>query len=240
MNKYLLDFTIVYLCSQNGRIAERRTIGAGQISGRKIEQSLIPDSAAIAAPPAYSGGGHPLQFWVIVENAFHPAECAQLTDARTGLEAADGILVAGRSNQNIRQSALAWLPESEELAWVDARTTRLFADANRQLFGCVLDGFEEQSQLAAYGPGQHYDWHIDRGQGRIASRRKLTLSVQLSKPAAYVGGELEINADGHPFAAPRDQGTAIIFPATTLHRVKPVISGLRHSLVVWAHGPSFV
>lgn len=148
--------------------------------------------------------------------------------------------MAGRFNQEVRQSALAWLPETDDLAWVDARITRLVADANRQLFGCVLDSFDEQPQLAAYGPGQYYDWHIDRGQGRTASRRKVTLSVQLSKPDAYIGGALEMNADGCPFEVPRDQGTAVIFAATTLHRVKPVISGLRHSLVAWAHGPSFV
>ena len=148
--------------------------------------------------------------------------------------------MAGRSSQDIRQSDLAWLPDTKDLAWVDARLTRLVADANRQLFGFALDGFDEQSQLAAYGPRQHYDWHIDRGQGRIASRRKLTVSVQLSPPGAYEGGDLELNADGCPFQAPRSQGTAIIFAATTLHRVKPVISGLRHSLVVWAHGPELV
>lgn len=148
--------------------------------------------------------------------------------------------MAGRASDDIRQSDLAWLPDSKDLAWADARITRLVADANRQVFGFALDGFEEQSQLAAYGPGQHYDWHIDRGQGRIASRRKLTLSVQLSPSGDYEGGELELNADGHPFQAPRAQGTAIIFAAATLHRVKPVTKGLRHSLVSWAHGPALV
>ena len=89
-------------------------------------------------------------------------------------------------------------------------------------------------------PVNYYDWHIDRGQGSVAGRRKLTLSVQLTKPDLYVGGALEINADGHPFQAPRDQGTAVVFAATTLHRVEPVVSGSRHSLVAWTHGPAFV
>jgi len=95
-------------------------------------------------------------------------------------------------------------------------------------------------QMAAYGPGHYYDWHVDRGQGAVAGRRKLTLSVQLTDPGTYVGGELEINADGHPFSAPRAQGTAVAFAAPTLHRVAPVVSGLRHSLVAWVHGPQFV
>ena len=62
--------------------------------------------------------------------------------------------MAGRFDQKVRQSSLVWLPESEDLAWVDARMARLAADANRQVFGFALDGFDEQLQLAAYGPGQ--------------------------------------------------------------------------------------
>ena len=148
--------------------------------------------------------------------------------------------MAGHAGQETRQSGVTWVPENEDLAWIDTRIIRLAADANRQLFGYALDGFDEQMQLAAYGPGHFYDWHIDRGRGSAAGRRKLTLSVQLTNSDEYVGGGLEINADGHPFQAPRTQGTAVIFSASTLHRVEPMISGLRHSLVAWAHGPALI
>ena len=175
----------------------------------------------------------PLRFWHVIPDAFSPDECFRIT----GL--ADG-LVAGQTDSNIRKSSLVWLPESEDSAWVSARMARLAADANRDLFGFILDGFDERLQLAAYGPGHYYDWHIDRGQGRVAGRRKLTLSVQLTDPGQYVGGDLEINADGRVFPSPRHLGTAIVFAATTLHRVGPVTSGFRQSLVGWTHGPAFV
>ena len=190
-------------------------------------------------PPA-AGGGNSLAFWVVVANAFSADECSQLTDVYSQLDAAYGGLVAGRFDQKVRQSALVWLPENDELAWVDTRMARLAADANRQLFNYALEGFDEQLQMAAYGPGHYYDWHIDRGQGSTAGRRKLTLSVQLTQPGDYQGGELEINADGHPFQAPRAQGTAVTFASTSLHRVAAVTSGQRHSLVGWVHGPAFV
>ncbi|HEY9079698.1 2OG-Fe(II) oxygenase [Magnetovibrio sp.] len=190
--------------------------------------------------PPSAGGGNSLAYWIVIPNAFSADECRHLTDVFAQLDAVNGGLVAGRFDQNVRQSALVWVPEREDLAWVDTRMARLAADANRQLFNYALDGFDEQLQMAAYGPGHYYDWHIDRGQGSTAGRRKLTLSVQLTQPDAYAGGELEINADGRPFQAPRDQGTAVVFAATTLHRVAPVLSGLRHSLVAWVHGPAFV
>ena len=140
----------------------------------------------------------------------------------------------------MRQSALVWLPEGDEFDWVAQRITRLAADANRDVFRYALDGFEEQLQMASYGPGHYYNWHVDRGRGAVAGRRKLTLSVQLTDPQDYVGGELELNADGHPFQVPTDQGAMVAFAAHTLHRVAPVVSGNRLSLVTWIHGPDFV
>lgn len=196
-------------------------------------------SASSILPPG-PGGGAPPQHWMVYENAFSIEECGQLLELFARLDAVDGGLVAGRFDNDVRQSSLVWLPEDESLDWAHGRMARLASNANRDLFEYALEGFEEQLQIAAYGPGHFYDWHIDRGQGATAGRRKLTLSVQLSDPGDYVGGELEINADGRPFQAPAARGTAVAFSAQTLHRVAPVVSGRRHSLVAWVHGPRFV
>jgi len=177
---------------------------------------------------------------VVIDNAFSRNECERLRTAFAALDVRDGGLVAGRFDTKVRQSALVWLPDDGTFEWVMHRMTRLTADANRDAFRYALDGFEEQLQLASYGPGHFYNWHIDRGRGAVAGRRKLTLSVQLSDPEDYVGGELELNADGRPFQVPADQGAMVAFPAHTLHRVAPVISGNRLSLVSWVHGPDFV
>jgi PKHD-type hydroxylase len=200
----------------------------------------MPRQSVTPLPPSGSGSGKSLQFWSIFANAFSAVECAELSDLFAGLDAVNGGLVAGRFNQKVRQSSLVWLPESEDLAWVGARMARLAADANRELFGFALDGLDEQLQLAVYGPGHYYDWHIDRGRGSIAGRRKLTLSVQLTAPDLYDGGAFEINADGYPYQVSREQGTAVVIAATTLHRVEPVVRGFRYSLVTWTHGPAFV
>lgn len=197
-------------------------------------------SASASQIPPGPGGGKPPCHWVIIESAFSPAECAQLSAAFNLLDARKGGLVAGKFDTEVRQSALVWLPDGDEFEWVAQRMARLAADANREAFLFALDGFEEQLQLASYGRGHYYDWHIDRGRGAAARRRKITLSVQLTDPVNYVGGELEINADGRPFQAPKDQGAMVAFPAHVLHRVAPVVSGNRLSLVAWVHGPDFV
>lgn len=200
---------------------------------------MSPSTTASQFPPG-PGCGKPPRHWVIIKDAFSPAECARLAATFADLNARKGGLVAGRFDTDVRQSALTWLPEGEPFEWVAQRLARLAGDANRDVFRYALDGFEEQLQLASYGPGHFYNWHIDRGRGAVAGRRKLTLSVQLSDPADYLGGELELNASGHPFQAPREQGALVVFAAHTIHRVAPVVSGNRLSLVGWLHGPDFV
>lgn len=200
---------------------------------------MSQSSAASRVPPG-PGGGKPPQHWIILKDAFSPEECETLKAAFAPQGAQQGGLVVGRFDAEVRQSALMWLPEGDAYDWVGQRMARLAAEANREAFRYALDGFEERLQLASYGPGHYYDWHIDRGRGAMAGRRKLTLSVQLSDPSDYVGGELELNASGRPFQAPRDQGALVAFAAHTLHRVAPVVSGNRLSLVTWIHGPDFV
>ena len=63
--------------------------------------------------------------------------------------------------------------------------------------------------------------------------------MQLSDPASYEGGNLEIMNSRDPQAMPRDRGVIIMFPSFTLHRVTKVTRGVRRSLVGWIGGPPF-
>lgn len=96
-------------------------------------------------------------------------------------------------------------------------------------------------QVAWYGADSagHFDWHADIGDGPLARRRKLTIVAQLSDPADYDGGALELNPAGRPVEAPRGFGDAVLFPSFVLHRVAPVTRGARYSLTLWAHGAPF-
>ena len=118
---------------------------------------------------------------------------------------------------------------------------RLVAQANREALGFDLTEFAESPQVARYGAERegHFDWHSDIGAGALAAKRKLTIVVQLSEPAAYADGTLELQPDSSIRQAPRDRGTAILFPSFVLHRVTPVTQGTRWSLTLWSHGPAF-
>jgi PKHD-type hydroxylase len=128
------------------------------------------------------------------------------------------------------------IPRSDARDALFQRLWTYFCQLN-QSYGFVIDAIEEPMQLITYNPGDHIGWHIDHGRGE-AARRKLSLSIQLSDEAEYDGGDIEFpDGNFHPFS--RRLGASIMFPSYLFHRVTPVTRGVRRSLVVWCHGPTF-
>ncbi len=177
----------------------------------------------------------------LIPQALTPAECDALIAFCQSAPMKDAGLVRQTTAHQIRRAELSWLDDLPQASWVMDRMMRLTAEANREAFGFDLTEFAESAQVARYGAERegHFDWHSDIGSGALAAKRKLTIVVQLSDPGAYEGGTLELRPDSNVRQAPRDRGTAIIFPSFVLHRVTPVTSGTRWSLTLWSHGPAF-
>lgn len=168
-------------------------------------------------------------------------DCARLIEMAGAQPLRDAGLVGGNTAHRLRRADIAWLDDMPAAGWVMDRMIALVGRANRDHFGLDLTDFGESAQIARYGAerASHFDWHSDIGAGTWAARRKLTIVVQLSEPADYEGGALELWPASAVATAPRLQGLAAIFPAFTLHRVTPVTAGKRWSLTLWAHGPAF-
>lgn len=173
--------------------------------------------------------------------ALSATECARLITLVQSNQMRDAGLVGGASAPQIRRAKLAWLDDIPDAAWVLDRMISLVAAANRETFNFDLTDFGESPQVACYGAtgADHFDWHADIGAGVWAAQRKLTIVVQLSDPADYAGGILQLRPDSNVIDAATLRGTATIFPSFVLHRVTPVTMGTRWSLTLWAHGPAF-
>lgn len=139
----------------------------------------------------------------------------------------------------IRSSLIKRLNNNDpNLAWVMEKLERIAIEANHALrWNFALSGFYENIQHAKYesSQGGHFAKHYDVAPGP-ASYRKISISVQLSEPSDYEGGELELHGFG---SAPKDKGGVVVFPSFILHRVAPVTKGARESLVAWVSGPPF-
>lgn len=173
--------------------------------------------------------------WAWVD-AFTADECDSIIDigTRRGFMNAE---TGGRSGQERRDSQIRFLMPSGETEWMFRRMASVIETVN-PFFQFDLTVMNEGIQFTRYeSPGGKYEWHIDAGPGN--SVRKLSLTVQLTNPDDYDGGELELNPEGEPLTMDKARGRAFAFPSWTLHRVKPVTRGVRHSLVVWVAGPPF-
>jgi PKHD-type hydroxylase len=175
------------------------------------------------------------------EDALPEALCDDLIARAGAAQRTDAALVGRNLSPDLRRADLVWLDDLADSAPLMDRLIRLTADLNRDGMGADLTDFAESAQIARYGAERqgHFGWHSDIGRSGLAGRRKLTLVVQLSDPAAYDGGMLELWPDATVTAAPRARGTAVLFPSFVLHRVTPVTRGTRWSLTLWAHGPAW-
>jgi PKHD-type hydroxylase len=69
--------------------------------------------------------------------------------------------------------------------------------------------------------------------------RKLSFSLILSNPDEYTGGDFEILISRKSDSVTQTRGRVIAFPSFIMHRVSPLTSGVRKSIVFWALGPKF-
>src|SRR5580658_2530018 len=70
-----------------------------------------------------------------------------------------------------------------------------------------------------YQPGMSYGAHLDeavmgRGSGQL--RADLSLTVFLSDPTSYDGGELIVDSDSTPVRVKLPQGDAVLYPSTSV------------------------
>ena len=132
--------------------------------------------------------------------------------------------------------------------------------ANREAGWNFEWDWSESCQFTKYGVGQYYGWHCDswdrpynkpndlNSHGKI---RKLSVTISLNDPTEYVGGNLEFDFRNQvdwernkkkaikSCEEIRPRGSIIVFPSFCWHRVAPVTSGTRYSLVIWNLGRPF-
>lgn len=179
--------------------------------------------------------------FMTLPDALTPEQCDRVIALVQANAMKDAGLVRGQTEHSLRRAEIAWLDDIPAAGWVMDRMIGLVAQGNREAFGFDLTEFGESAQVARYGAERegHFGWHSDIGAGNWAAKRKLTVVVQLSDPADYDGGALELWPDSNVATAPRSRGLATVFPSFVLHRVTPVTRGTRWSLTLWAHGPAF-
>ena len=194
-----------------------------------------------------------VQNWAYASNVFCKEDCEKIIALGSAKEMTNatvykskGTIINGVEDKSyddiidndIRKNKIAWLNEKDDMHWVYRRLTDVVQDLNRQFFNFDLYGFTEDLQFTEYSEiGDYYDFHTDNMY--LGLVRKLSVSLQLSDPNDYDGGDLVINTGGGLQKMKREQGTITVFPSYNLHKVMPIERGTRYSLVGWVSGPNF-
>jgi len=158
--------------------------------------------------------------------------------------------------QKKRKSDIVWMNDR----WIYKEIHPYIHQANRDAGWNFEWDWSESCQFTKYGVGQYYGWHCDswdvpynkpdepQSHGKI---RKLSVTISLNDPTEYEGGNLEFDFRNQvdwernkkkaikSCEEIRPRGSIIVFPSFCWHRVAPVTSGTRYSLVIWNLGRPF-
>ena len=161
-----------------------------------------------------------------------PAELRDIRAALQRLSFVDGALTAGQFARTVKRNAqLEQTPDAQKLQ--QAVLAALFRHPTFEM--AARPKAIKPFLFSRYEPGMEYGTHVDNAimSGRPPVRSDISMTVFLSDPGEYDGGELimEGGAGEQPFKLP--PGCAILYPSTTLHRVSPVTRGARLATVTW-------
>ena len=173
------------------------------------------------------------------ENGFTTQEVDTIVNGSLEYEFQRAVIMDEGNTDKFRKSNIKWLPFDSKWEWVIDKIMSQVTEANNTIWNFELKSIIDNIQYTEYeGNGGHYDWHLDIGPGSI-SHRKISIVIQLSDPNDYVGGDLQIMTGSEYTTIPRGKGNVVVFPSFLLHRVVPLTSGNRKSLVLWVGGDHY-
>lgn len=143
-----------------------------------------------------------------------------------------------KTDKSIRNSKISWVATD---SWISGLMFHLINCANENYYKFDLKKWSDKIQYTVYDEKNcHYSWHQDTAISSFDQNmcRKLSISLLLSDPDDYEGGELQLLYGGNRVVTLKPElGGAVIFPSSVRHRVRKIKSGKRESLVGWYGGP---
>jgi PKHD-type hydroxylase len=145
----------------------------------------------------------------------------------------DGATTAGRQARRVKQN--------QQLAR-DNKTAKemgkIVMDALRRHAGfnaATLPFRITEPMFNHYSGGMRYGPHVDNAVMYQPQplRSDISMTLFLSEPKEYEGGELMIEDGAVRQKVKLAAGSALVYPATSLHNVEPVTKGDRYACIVW-------
>jgi PKHD-type hydroxylase len=145
----------------------------------------------------------------------------------------DGRATAGEMARDVKRNLQFKRPDNQpvEIEQIVGRALML----NRTFQDFAMPKHLAPPTFSKYEPGMEYGTHVDTplmGHG-ATMRSDLSLTVFLSDPASYGGGELTVETGFGEQAVKLPPGWVVVYTSTALHRVSPVTRGARLVGLSW-------
>ena len=163
-------------------------------------------------------------------------EVAEIRAALTGATWVDGLSTAGAQAAETKKNrqVATDCPVGQRLSAAILR-----ALSRQPLFmSAALPKTFLPPMFNAYASGETFGVHVDNAIRVVPAtgerlRTDLSMTLFLSEPEDYEGGELTIETEYGAQSAKLPAGDLILYPSTSLHHVTPVTSGERVSSFFW-------
>lgn len=178
---------------------------------------------------------------VCIPNVLPPEPLGKLRALLAGAAFGDGGTTAGWHARGVKSNEQA--DPLDPLAREAGAIAAAALEASEVFRAAALPRRIRPFLFARYAPGRTYGTHVDdalMGGGAPSDPRSeaplrgdVAVTLFLSDPADYEGGELVIETTAGEMAVRLGAGEAVAYPAGTLHRVAPVTAGERLVGVTW-------
>jgi len=187
---------------------------------------------------------------IIWNNAFSQEELSNIQNL-CEKEEFNKVTTVGKGEdcEEHRRSKVKFFDRNEDNFWIFDRFNNVIDSINNKFYDFDLYGYKS-FQYTIYDSREkgEYNWHQDIILGDYLDgmdnqgTRKLSVVMLLSEPQIdFSGGEFHLNLgmEKDPITPTLNKGDIIAFPSFLIHIVKPVLLGVRKSIVIWVEGPKF-
>ncbi|MSP82258.1 MAG: Fe2+-dependent dioxygenase [Alphaproteobacteria bacterium] len=169
-----------------------------------------------------------------IQKLLEPVEVATITAAMASARYRPGKSTAGILARNVKENE-ELDPGSIDKGALDAIVYAALA-RNKTFEAAARPKRIVTPLYSRYRPGMTYGGHPDNAMmGPFVDRIRVDLSLTLflSDPATYDGGELSVDTEYGPKTAKLAAGDAALYPTLYYHEVKPVTRSERLVCVTW-------
>lgn len=171
---------------------------------------------------------------ICAPNMLTPEELGVIRGELQGASFVDGASTAGWSAREVKKNLQVSINTENQARLQDIVRGAFLRNAMLQT--SILPAATTQVLFNRYDVGMQYGPHVDApvmGGLGSAVRTDVAITLFLSDAKSYAGGDLVVESNGVEYGFKLEAGSAIAYPANSLHHVTPVTQGARYAAIIW-------